>query len=139
MAKVVVRKSDVEGFYVGTAGEFKVDIERTENRSPKSIDLVLLGLGSCTISTIAHYLRRKGLPPDCVDVEVAAEFDEHTGAYRDFVVKLHISDAIPSDTRKTIAGIAKTCRIHRTLTGAQDIAVELGEPAVTPSSSASAA
>jgi uncharacterized OsmC-like protein len=127
MAKVVVRKSDVEGFYLGTAGEFNVDIERTENRSPKSIDLVLLGLGSCTISTIAHYLRRKGLPPDCVDVELAAEFDEQTGAYKDFVVKLHVGESIPADTRRIIAGIAKTCRIHRTLTSAQDIAIELAD------------
>lgn len=125
MPKVLVRKSDVEGFYTGTAGDFRIEIERTENRSPRSIDLVLLGLGSCTISTIAHYLRRKGLPSDCVDVELSAEFDEKTGAYADLKVSLHIADDIPVELRKVIAGIARTCRIHRTLLSAPQIAVEL--------------
>ena len=129
MAKVVVKKSEVEGFYTGTAGEFSIQIERTQNRSPRSIDLVLLGLGSCTISTIAHYLRRKGLPPDTVDVELAAEFDEKTGAYRDFTVKLHFSDDISAETRNIVATIAKSCRIHRTLERAPHISVEIAEPA----------
>lgn len=125
MATVSVRKSDLEGFYTGTAGEFRIEIERAENRSPRSIDLVLLGLGSCTIGTIAHYLRRKGLPSDCVDVELSAQFDEKTGAYADLKVSLHISDDIPAETRKVIAGIARTCRIHRTLQSAPQIAVEI--------------
>jgi len=127
MAKVVVQKSDREGFYVGTAGDFRIDIERTENRSPKSIDLVLLGLGSCTIATIAHYLRRKGLPPDCVRVELAAEFDEKANLYKDFEVVLHASDALPPETRKVLAGIARSCRVHRTLTSAPQISIRLAE------------
>ena len=125
--KVVVKKSDVDGFYTGTAGEFSIQIERTQTRSPRSIDLVLLGLGSCTISTVAHYLKRKGLPPDAVDVELAAEFDEQSGAYRDFSVKLHIAEGVPEETRKIIAGIAKTCRIHRTLESASHITVGIAE------------
>jgi uncharacterized OsmC-like protein len=129
MTKVVVKKSDVEGFYTGTAGEFSIQIERTQNRSPRSIDLVLLGLGSCTIATIAHYLRRKGLPADAVDVELSAEFDEQSGAYRDFTVMLHFSEGISADTRKVVAAIAKTCRIHRTLESAPRISVEIAEPA----------
>ncbi|MPZ46100.1 MAG: hypothetical protein GEV05_22490 [Betaproteobacteria bacterium] len=132
MAKVVVRKSEAEGFYTGTAGDFKIEIERGEIRSPRSIDLVLLGLGSCTIATIAHYLRRKGLPADAVDVELAAHFDEKTGAYGDFSVRLHVVDSIPPETRKVIAGIAKTCRIHRTLESALRISTELAEPSAAP-------
>jgi uncharacterized OsmC-like protein len=129
VAKVVVRKSDERGCYVGEAGDFKVDIELTENKSPRSIDLVLLGLGSCTISTIAHYLRRKGIPPDCVDVELSAELDEKANTYREFRIMLYIADGIPPEMRKIIATIAKSCRVHRTLATAPHIAVEVAEPA----------
>ena len=136
MAKVVLKKSDREGFYVGTAGDFKLDIERTENRSPKSIDLVLMGLGTCIIATLAHYLRRKGLPPDCVSVELSAEFDEKANMYKDFNVVLHVADEIPPETRKVIAGIARNCRVHRTLESAPHISIKLAEEVETPDAAA---
>lgn len=132
MAKVVLRRSDREGFYVGTAGDFKLDIERTENRSPKSIDLVLMGLGTCTIATLAHYLRRKQLPPDSVSIELSAEYDEKTNMYKDFSVVLHVADEIPPETRKVIAGIARNCRVHRTLESAPQISIKLAEDIETP-------
>ena len=128
MAKVVVKKSDIDGFYAGTAGEFKVDIDRTGNHSPRSIDLVLLGLGACTISTVGHYLRRKGLPPDSVHVELSADFDEKENAYKHFKIMLHVDAQIPPETRKVVAAIAKGCRIHRTLESSPHIALELAEP-----------
>jgi uncharacterized OsmC-like protein len=127
MAKVVVRKSDAEGAYTGTASDFTLEIDK-EKGSPRSIDLVLLGLGSCTIGTIAPYLRRKGLPADAVHVELSAEFDEATGAYRDLVVELRFLDSVPAETRKVIASIARTCRIHRTLGSSPDITIKLTDP-----------
>ncbi len=131
MTKVVVRKSAKEGFYEGEAGEFRISIDRTQNRSPRSIDLVLLGLGACTIGTIGHYLNRKGFPADSVDVELAAEFDEKEGLYRNFKVVLKVDERIPPDIRKVLAGIAKSCRVHKTLQSTPQIAIELAESAVS--------
>lgn len=127
MTKVVVRKTEEEGIYSGEAGEFRISIDRTQNRSPRSIDLVLLGLGACTISTVGHYLNRKGLPPDSVEVELSADFEEKEGIYKNLKVLLKVDDRIPPEIRKVVAGIARNCRIHRTLEAAPHISIELAE------------
>lgn len=129
MANVVIRKSDIDGFYSGTAGEFKLNIDRAGKHEPRSIDLVLLGLGACTISTIAHYLGRKGVSAESLAVELSAEFDEKQGMYKDFSVKLHLGEDVPQNIRKVIPAIAKTCRIHRTLEATPHVTIELAEPA----------
>lgn len=129
MAKVKITRGDVDGFYTGTTGEFKMNIQRTGNNVPRSIDLVLLGLGTCTISTVSHYMSRKGLPVDNLAVELFAEFDEKEGHYKDFSIALQVDDEIPAATRKIIAGIAKTCRIHRTLDARPQITIEINQPA----------
>lgn len=125
MAKVTVTKSDVEGYYTGQAGEFRISIERTGNNVPRSIDLVLLGLGTCTISTVSQFLSRKGLPVDTLAVELGAEYDEKGGCYRNFSIILKLDERIPPDMRKAAAAAAKTCRIHRTLDARPEIALEI--------------
>lgn len=132
MAKVTVRKSDIEGFYSGAAGEFRINIDRTGNNVPRSIDLVLLGLGVCTISTVAHYLHRKGLPQDNLAIELSADFDEKGNLYKNLAVTLRVDDQIPQEIRKVIVSVAKTCRIHRTLASCPHVAIELA--GLTPTS-----
>ena len=134
MAKVTIKKSDIEGFYSGAAGEFRINIDRTGNNSPRSVDLVLLGLGACTISTVAHYLRRKGLTEDNLAVELSADLDEKGNLYKNLAVILRVDDQIPREIRKVIAGVARNCRIHRTLESSPHVAIELAEPAGAASS-----
>lgn len=131
MAKVTIKKSDIEGFYSGTAGEFRINIDRTGNNSPRSIDLVLLGLGTCTISTVAHYLRRKGLTENNLAVELSADLDEKGNLYKNLAVILRVDDQIPPEIRKVIASVARNCRIHRTLESSPHVAIELAEPTAT--------
>jgi uncharacterized OsmC-like protein len=125
MAKVAIRKSDVPGFYTGTAGEFSISIDRTGNNVPRSIDLVLMGLGTCTISTVSHYMERKGITTDNLAVELSAEYDEKLGHYKDFAVTLKVDDSIPAPTRKVIAGIARGCKVHRTLEAHPQVTIDV--------------
>ncbi len=134
MAKVTVKKSDIEGFYSGAAGEFRINIDRTGNNVPRSIDLMLLGLGVCTISTVAHYMHRKGLPQDNLAVELSADLDEKGNLYKNLTVLLRVDDRIPREIRKVLASVAKTCRIHRTLASCPHVAIELAEPTATSAS-----
>jgi uncharacterized OsmC-like protein len=129
MAKVVIKKGDVDGFYAGTAGEFKINIQRTGNNVPRSIDLVLLGLGTCTISTVSHYMVRKGLPVENLAVELSAEYDEKEGHYKDFSIELQVDESIPAPMRKIISSIAKTCRIHKTLDARPQVSIEVTQAA----------
>lgn len=129
MAKVLVRKSDLDDLYVASADDFQIMIERGEKRAPRSVDLLLFGLGACTISTVAHYMGRKGLPLDNLAVELSADLDEKENFYRDMTIKLQIDDRIPPEARTIILSIAKNCRIHRTLERGPHISLELAEPA----------
>jgi uncharacterized OsmC-like protein len=132
MAKVTIKKSDIEGFYSGAAGEFRINIDRTGNNVPRSIDLVLLGLGTCTISTVAHYMQRKGLTEDNLAVELSADLDEKGNLYKNLTVTLRVDDQIPQEIRKVILSVAKNCRIHRTLESSPHVTIELAEPTAIP-------
>ncbi|MBI3434240.1 MAG: OsmC family protein [Proteobacteria bacterium] len=127
MAKVTVATSEDADRLIGTAEDFHVSIERGERHAPRSIELVLLGLGSCTLGTIQHYLRRKNLPVDGLSVEVASELDEKENRYGPIKVVLGFSDAISDEQRVVLLGIARTCRIHRTFENMQKVAIELKE------------
>ena len=123
MAKVTVKRSNREGFFEGSAGDFEVAIDRGENSSPRSIELVMLGLGACTISTVQHYLHRKGMPVDGLAVEVTSELDSATNTYGDFKIELALDERFSQEQRDVILGIAKSCRIHKTLTSKQEIQI----------------
>ena len=125
MADVTITKHGAEASYSGEAGDFRITIDRAGKREPRSIDLVLLGLGSCTISTVAHYLERKGLSTHALAVELSADFDEKQGCYVDFRLKLKIDDALPAEMHKTLAAVAKTCRIHKTLAATPQMSIEV--------------
>ena len=125
VADVTIRKSGAEGSYSGEAGDFRITIDRAGKREPRSIDLVLMGLGTCTISTVAHYLERKGVSTRTLAVELSAQFDEKQGCYKDFSVKLLIDDGLAAEMHKTLAAVAKTCRIHKTLSATPQIAIEV--------------
>lgn len=112
MAKVLVRKSDLDDVFLASAEEFHVRIERGEKHAPRSVDLLLFGLGACTISTIAHYMGRKELPLDNLAVELSADLDDKQNFYSDMAIKLQVDQRIPPETRKVILSIAKNCRIH---------------------------
>jgi uncharacterized OsmC-like protein len=127
MAKVTVTKGDAEGFYTGTAGEFKISIERTGNKVPRSIDLVLLGLGTCTISTVATFMERKEWPSGELAVELSAEFDDKAGCYKDISVVLHTGERVTPEMRKVLLAVAKSCRIHKTLDARPQMSVDVRE------------
>ena len=110
----------------GTADGFEIVVDRGEIGKPRSVDLLLLGLGSCTISTVNHYVQRKALPVEQVAVEVSADLNEKLNQYENIRVRLILGEAFDETDRRTLGNVAKTCRIHKTLTSNPqiDIAVE---------------
>jgi uncharacterized OsmC-like protein len=121
-----------EACYSGEAGDFRITIDRAGKREPRSIDLVLMGLGTCTISTVAQYLERKGLSTRTLAVELSADFDEKQGCYIDFRVKLKVDDALAAEMHKTLAAVARTCRIHKTFASTPQISVEVDGTTAVP-------
>lgn len=132
MADVTITRQGAEPYYTGEAGDFRITIDRAGKREPRSIDLVLMGLGTCTISTVAHYLERKGLSTGTLAVELSADFDEKQGCYVNFQVKLKVDDALAPEMHKTLAAVARTCRIHKTLASKPQISVEVDGAMAVP-------
>lgn len=126
MAKVVVKGGDEPRQFVGDADGYEVIVDRGDIGKPRSIELFLMGLGTCTISTVDHFLRRKELPTEDLAVEVSSELDEVSNTYGDIRVTLHLSDAIPDDMQRIVRSVAKTCRIHKTIASAPEIEIAVG-------------
>ncbi|MFT5181155.1 MAG: putative OsmC-like protein [Alphaproteobacteria bacterium] len=123
MATVTLRGGDEPRQFIGDADGYQVVVDRGDIGKPRSIELFLLGLGTCTISTVDHFLRRKELPTDDLMVEVSSELDEVANAYGDIRIILHLSDAIPEDMQRIVRNVAKSCRIHKTITSAPEIEI----------------
>ncbi len=132
--KVLIRKSDVDGEFAARVGDFAITIERGERHVPGSVDLLLLGLGACTISTISHYMRRKDIPMENLAIELSADFNEKENFYDRMHMTLNFDERVPLETRNVIRAIAKNCRIHRTLERNPLIEIETAAPidAATP-------
>jgi uncharacterized OsmC-like protein len=125
MATVTLRGGDEPRQFIGDADGYKVVVDRGDIGKPRSIELFLLGLGTCTISTVDHFLRRKELPTEDLAVEVSSELDEVSNTYGDIRVKLHLSDAIGEDMQRVVRDVARSCRIHKTIASAPEIEVEV--------------
>jgi len=125
MAKVTLRGGDQPRQFIGDADGYQVVVDRGDIGKPRSIELFLLGLGTCTISTVDHFLRRKELSTEDLAVEVSSELDEVNNTYGDIRVTLHLSDAIPADVQRVVRNVAKTCRIHKTIASAPEIEIEI--------------
>lgn len=127
MPKIRFEAGTAESTFRGAADGFQVVVDRGEIGKPRSVDLLLLSLGSCTISTVSHYVRRKGLPIGQIVVEVAADLNDARNCYENIRVTLLLGDAFSLSDRKTLANVAKTCRIHKTLVSGPEIALTVGE------------
>ena len=116
--------------FIATAGEFSLVLDRGENTGPRSIELLLLALGSCTIGTLSTYMSRKGLPTDALRVELSGKLDPAANRYGSIEMILHLDPGIPAEQRSVLLAVARSCRIHKTLEHRPEMRIELaGESA----------
>ncbi|MEK9661606.1 MAG: OsmC family protein, partial [Alphaproteobacteria bacterium] len=97
MATIRFEAGPGDSQFRGSADGFQVTVDRGEIGKPRSVDLLLLGLGSCTISTVNHYVRRKGLPIGEVAVEVSADLDDKRNCYENLRVELQLGDTFTAE------------------------------------------
>jgi uncharacterized OsmC-like protein len=132
MATVRYQAGSAASTFRGTADGFEVVVDRGENGKPRSVDLLLLGHGSCTMSTLDHYVRRKGLPIEQVGVEVSADLNEKLNLYENLRVVLALGDAFSPTDRAAVVQVARTCRIHKTFASSPRIDVSIAASAPEP-------
>ena len=113
----------------GCTRGLEVVIDPDRDTATRSIDFLLMALGSCTIATITNYLRRKNLPIENMRVVLSSEVDTASNRYSDINVDIMLDDEIAEEQAKIIASIAKTCRIHKTLEDAVNVKIEVNNNA----------
>ena len=136
-ATVTLESNATGSQFIAIAGEFRLVLDRGEDTGPRSVELLLLALGSCTIGTLSTYMRRKGLPTDALRVELSGKLDPAANRYASIEMILHVDPAIPAEQRGILLAVAHSCRIHKTLEHRPNIRIDLaGETAKGWSSAA---
>jgi uncharacterized OsmC-like protein len=125
MKTVIVKGGDKEGVYLASIGDFHLTIDRSGGDGPRSIELLLVGLGTCTYENILFYMKRKELPLDDLSVELRAGTSDEGKFFDRFIVTIRVSDQLSDREKKTIFNVAETCRIHNTIKNKPDISVEV--------------
>ncbi len=97
---------------------------------PSPYELLLAGLGHCTVLTILLYARRKDWPVEGVSIEATHERlvvdDEVDGKpvkrkVERIVQEITLTGNLDADQRARLMEIAGKCPVHRTITGDLEI------------------
>jgi putative redox protein len=104
------------------------------NLGPNPYELVLAGLGACTVITLQMYARRKKWPLDGAQVSLvhsrthAEDCDTcetETGMVDRIVRTITLEGALDAEQREKLMDIADRCPVHRMLTSEISIVSEL--------------
>ena len=125
MKPVIVKGGNKDGEISASIGNFHLTIDRSDGNGPRSIELMLVGLGTCTFDTVRHYLGRKGLPLEKFTVEIRADASDKGKFFDTIKLNLRLDDQISEKEKKIILNVAKTCRIHNTLENKPDIIIAI--------------
>jgi putative redox protein len=91
---------------------------------PTPYDLLSSALGACTVMTLKMYARRHGLPLTRVQVSVAHDRDEATGA-ETFVRTIYLDGALSPEQEAKLLSAADRCPVGKTLHMGASITTEL--------------
>lgn len=126
-APVIVRGGDAPNQIKGSIGGLDFAIDRTEQDGPRSIEFLLLGLGACLYATIGHYMARKQLPLEGLAIELRNDPVSKGNFYDRIRVNVSVGPDISEAQKATIRGVARACRIHKTLENGPEIDIRVGE------------
>ena len=115
VATVQVRPAAVENQYTATAGSYEINITPGSGLHPRSIDFLLLSLGTCIVGTVHNYMKRNGLRTDGLAIRLSCDLDEKANCYGDISAALELGEGLTEKQIFILSNVAKTCRIHKTL------------------------
>jgi len=93
-----------------------------EDNHPKSIDFLLLSLGSCI------YMKRKKFSTEGLAISLSRELAEKANRYGDISAILNLGPGVPKAQIARISSMAKMCRIHRTLEHKPQVTLKVTGP-----------
>lgn len=109
--------------YIAQVADQAIVLERDREDALRSIDHLLLALGSCTIGNVRNYMRREGISSQGLDVAVDARFNESGGYYESFEVTLRLGETLSAEERHDVLEVARGCLVHKTLVHLAEIDV----------------
>lgn len=125
MATVQVRPASVENQYAATAGSYEINISPGSGVHPRSIDFLLLSLGTCIVGTLHNYMKRNGIGTVGLAIRLSCELDEKANRYGDISAALELGEGLTKKQISILSNVAKTCRIHKTLEHRPSVKLEV--------------
>ncbi len=126
MASSVTLRSAGRGeVFLGSNGGWNFEFDPTNDAGPRSIDLLLFSLGTCTIAVVGRYMRQKGYATDKLEVVLSSDFDAASKRYGAITLDLRPGDDLTEAQKRSIRAVAGSCRIHNTLKNFVGINIEI--------------
>lgn len=114
-SSVVLRPAGRPGAFIASNGSWSFEFDLNNEAGPRSIDLLLFSLGTCTIGTLTRYMEHKGLDPNTLEVTLSSDYEAANKQYGTISVNLRLTGDLTESQLRSIRAVASTCRIHNTL------------------------
>lgn len=124
-SSVTIRSTEREGVYVGSSASWTFEFGPSSEPGPRSVDLLLSALGTCTIGVVGHFMRRKGYATDKLEIILACELDADSNRYGAITLNLRLGVDLTAAQRRSIRAVAESCRIHKTLKNFAGVILEI--------------
>jgi len=124
-SSVTLRSAGRGDVFVGSNGAWNFEFDPTDDAGPRSIDLLLFSLGTCTIAVVGRYMRQKGYATDKLEVVLSSDLDAAGKRYGAITVDLRPGDGLTEAQKRSIRAVAGSCRIHNTLKNFAGINIEI--------------
>lgn len=125
VSSVSLRSTGRGEVFAGCNGAWNFEFDPTGEAGPRSIDLLLFSLGTCTIAVVGRYMQQKGYATDKLEVVLSSDFDAASKRYGAITVDLRPGGDLTEAQKRSIRAVAGSCRIHNTLKNFAGINIEI--------------
>ena len=102
--------------------------DRSSGAAFRSGELVLGGLGTCTLDSVVTFARNTGLPIEGVTADVVAEEVTNPRRLDRIRVNINLPEDVPQRRLASLQRVAHSCKIHHTLTSSAQVEMHVLPP-----------
>ena len=126
MSEVIVEGQSGSRQMTVSIGSLRFTVDRAaDEHELRSVDFMLAALGSCTLATIGHYIARKGHGQCDIKIKIDTSRSDGEDKYTKIGMVVELGPEVEDQIKLMLPGISKSCTIHKTITGAPEIIIDV--------------
>ena len=103
----------------------KLYADGREGMGFRPTELILSGIGACTMGTLLNFCENMKIPVEKFSVSVEGVRGTKPERIAEIRLRIEMTGDISEERRETLLRVAKGCRVHYTLTHAPEIHIDL--------------